>query len=120
MTMVDEFRGQIKYSVLLGMLQGYKQQFHARYTNVIGLWNEVHISTVLPPEKVYQNMVSENQSIDTLTQMFRRINKIVYHWKDESAKTEKEKYKQFELPMSEYKNYEDLKHRAIIFDRDMK
>lgn len=108
---LDEFRGQIKYSVLLGMLQGYKQQFHARYTNVIGLWNEVHISTVLPPEKVYQNMVSENQNIDTLTQLFRRINKIIYHWKDEQG------YHTFEMPMSEYINYEDLKNRALgVYD----
>ena len=103
---LDEFRGQIKYSVLLGMLQGYKQQFHARYTNVIGLWNEVHISTVLPPEKVYQNMVNENQNIDTLTQLFRRINTIVFHWKDEQG------YHTYEIPMSEYIDYEDLKNRA--------
>ena len=104
---LDEFRGQIKYSVLLGMLQGYKQQFHARYTNVIGLWNEVHISTVLPPEKVYQNMVNENQNIDTLTQLFRRINTIVFHWKDEQG------YHTYEIPMSEYIDYEDLKNRAL-------
>ena len=104
---LDEFRGQIKYSVLLGMLQGYKQQFHARYTNIIGLWNKVHISTVLPPEKVYQTMVNENQNIDTLTQLFRRINMIVYHWKDEQG------YHTYELPMSEYINYEDLKNKAL-------
>lgn len=108
---LDEFRGQIKYSVLLGMLQGYKQQFHARYTNIIGLWNEVHISTVFSPEAVYQNMVSENQNIDTLTQLFRRINKIVYHWKDEKG------YHTYEMPMSEYINYEDLKNRALgVYD----
>lgn len=104
---LDEFRGQIKYSVLLGMLQGYKQQFHARYTNVIGLWNEVHISTVLPPELVYKNMVTENSNIDSLKQLFRRINKIVYHWKDDNG------FYSFELPMSEYVDYDDLKNRAL-------
>ncbi len=104
---LDEFRGQIKYSVLLGMLQGYKQQFHARYTNIIGLWSDVHISTVLPPEKTYQNMVNENQNIDTITQLFRRINTIVYHWKDEQG------YHTYEMPMSEYIDYEDLKNRAL-------
>lgn len=84
---LDEFRGQIKYSTLLCMLQGYKQQFHARYSNIIGLWDEVHISTVMPPEKVYQNMVQENQSIDTLSQLFRRIDSIIYHWKDKKVIT---------------------------------
>lgn len=104
---LDEFRGQIRYSTLLGMLQGYKQQFHARYTNVIGLWNEVHISTVLPPEDVYKNMVSDNRNVDTIKQLMRRIRTIVYHWKDSDI------YNSFELSMNDYKNYEGLKSRAI-------
>ena len=103
---LDEFRGQIKYSTLLGMLQGYKQQFHARYTNIFGLWNEVYIATVLPPEMVYQNMVQENQAVDTQKQLFRRIDTIVYHWKDDKG------YHEYSMPMSEYINYEDLKMRA--------
>lgn len=104
---LDEFRGQIKYSTLLSMLQGYKQQFHARYTNIWGLWNEVYIATVLPPEKVYQNMVQENRDTDTQKQLFRRINTIVYHWKDEDG------YHEYSMPMSEYIDYEDLKNRAL-------
>lgn len=104
---LDEFRGQIKFSTFLSILQGYKQQFHARYSNVYGLWSEVHITSVLPPDMVYKNMVAENRDIDTMAQLFRRINIIVYHWKD------KDDHYQFELPMSEYKGYEDLKSRAI-------
>jgi len=57
---LDEFRGQIRYSTLLMMLQGYMQQFHSRYTNVYGLWTKVHITSVLPPEVVYNKMVTEN------------------------------------------------------------
>ena len=104
---LDEFRGQIKYSTLLSMLQGYKQQFHSRYTNIIGLWNEVHISSVFPPDKVYQNMVSENQDIDTIKQLYRRIGFIVYHWKDDKG------YHKFLLPMKQYKNLADLRERAM-------
>lgn len=104
---LDEFRGQIKYSTLLSMLQGYKQQFHARYTNIVGLWNEVHITSVFPPDKVYQNMVYENQDIDTIKQLYRRINFIVYHWKDAKG------YHQFALPMSEYTTYDSLKSLAV-------
>ena len=103
---LDEFRGQIKYGTLLGMLQGYKQQFHARYTNIVGLWNEVYFATVLPPEKVYQNMVQENRDTDTQNQLFRRIDEIVYHWKDEDG------YHEYSMPMSEYVDYNDLKCRA--------
>lgn len=105
---LDEFRGQIRYSVLLTMLQGYKAQIHARYSNVIGLWSEVHITSVLPPEKVYSNMVSENREIDTIKQLYRRITCIVYHWKDKSGG-----YHEYDIPMSEYKDYESLKYAAL-------
>lgn len=104
---LDEFRGQIPYHTILSWLDCYKTQIHCRYANGRALWNEVHISTVLPPEKVYQNMVSENQDIDTLSQLFRRIDFIVYHWKDEKG------YHVYPMPMSEYKDYADLKNRAL-------
>ena len=105
---LDEFRGQIKYSTLLSMLHGYKVQVHCRYTNCVSLWNEVHITSVLPPERVYQNMVSENRDLDSIQQLKRRITTIVYHWKTENGE-----YKQFELPMSEYIDYETLKNNAL-------
>ena len=104
---LDEFRGQIRYGTLLGMLQGYRQQFHARYTNVIGLWNEVHISSVLPPECVYKNMVSDNRNVDTMQQLYRRISNIVYHWKDDNGG-----YCQYELAFEKYTTYEALKQTA--------
>jgi len=76
---MDEFRGQIPYTVLLNMLQGYKVQAHARYANVVPLWDEVHITSVLPPEEVYRKMVEENKNLDTLEQLKRRITDIIYH-----------------------------------------
>lgn len=103
---MDEYRGQIKYSTLLMMLQGYMQQFHARYANVYGLWTKVHITSVMPPEMVYQKMVEENRNIDTLKQLLRRINRIIYHWKDEQG------FHNFELPMEQYIDYNDLKMKA--------
>ena len=103
---LDEFRGQIRYSTLLAMLQGYKQQFHARYTNIVGLWNEVHIATVLPPDMVYSNMVSENKDVDTMRQLYRRINTIIYHYKDNNG------YHAYEMDFAEYKGLEDLKKRS--------
>jgi hypothetical protein len=104
---MDEYRGQIKYSTLLMMLQGYMQQFHARYTNFYGLWTKVHITSVMPPEMVYQKMVNDYQDIDTLKQLLRRINRIVYHWKDETG------YHKYEMLMDEYIDYDNLKERAL-------
>lgn len=104
---MDEFRGQIRFSLLMNYLDGYKVQIPCRYANSFALWDEVHIFTVLSPEMVYQNMVSDNQEIDTIAQLFRRINTIIYHYKDDNG------YHKFALPMSEYTNLEDLKNKAM-------
>ena len=107
---LDEFRGQIRYSTLLAMLSGYKQQFHARYSNIIGLWDEVHITSVLPPEMCYTNMVSELREIDTMKQLLRRITEVVYHWKigDE--------FMCYHEPIEEYKNYKRLQEKCTYTD----
>ena len=71
---MDEFRGQVRYSTLLNMLDGYRTQVHCRYNNVYALWTEVHITSVLPPEMVYNRMVTENKEVDTIQQLLRRLN----------------------------------------------
>ena len=105
---LDEFRGQMQYNKLLTMLDGYKGEQHARYSNVTLLCTQVHITSVIPPEKLYENMVTENRLDDSFMQLKRRIKTIVYHWKDENG------YHNFELPMSEYIDYSDLKRRASM------
>lgn len=101
---LDEFRGQIRFNTLLSMLQGYKSQFHARYTNIVGLWTKVFITSPLPPEQVYKKMVSlDDRENDSMKQLFRRINKVVYHYKDGAE------YKTYEQDMKEYTSYKDLK-----------
>ncbi|HOP10843.1 MAG TPA: hypothetical protein PK629_05070 [Oscillospiraceae bacterium] len=112
---IDEFRGQIKYSVLLNsILSNYKTQVHSRYANIVPLWVEVHITSVFPPEDVYRKMVEEYRHIDTFEQLRRRIDFVVYHWKTSNGN-----YCEFQIPMSEYKNYEDLKRRAESGDYDV-
>jgi ABC-type dipeptide/oligopeptide/nickel transport system ATPase component len=106
---MDEFRGQMKYSALLGMLQGYRAEVHARYANPMPLWSEVHITSVLPPEKLYQNMVQENRSLDSIEQLLRRINYVVYHQKAGGE------YHQTKIPMSEYTDYDTLKRSYHIY-----
>lgn len=111
---MDEFRGQIQFSVLMKLLQGYKMPVHARYTNTLPLWSEVHITSVLPPERVYQTMVRENRDLDTIKQLFRRINFVVYHYRDEDAK-----YREFSIPMEKYTDYETLREIAENQENDL-
>ncbi len=104
---MDEFRGQMRFALLMNLLDGYKVQIPCRYTNSYALWEEIHIFTVLPPEMVYKNMVAENRNVDTIEQLFRRITSVIYHYKNNGD------YCKFSLAMSEYSNYEDLKNRAL-------
>lgn len=105
---MDEFRGQIRFSTLLAILQGYRSQISARYSNIFALWEEVHISTILPPELVYKKLVSkDDEESDTIKQLYRRISKIVYHWTSAGA------FNQFALSMEDYVSYPLLKQAAL-------
>lgn len=99
---MDEFRGQVRYSSLLTILQGYKFPLHARYANIIPMWEEVHITSVLPPERVYRNMVMHDTDLDTMQQLYRRITQVIYHYKQQGE------YMAVECPMLAYKGYQNL------------
>ena len=103
---MDEVRGQIPFSQLMNLLDGYRVQIPCRYSNGYALWIEVHIFTVLPPEMIYKTMVEENRGIDTYEQLRRRIDFVVYHHRENGE------YKTFELPMEKYTNYDDLRRLA--------
>ncbi|MFR1436468.1 MAG: hypothetical protein ACLSS9_14860 [Acutalibacteraceae bacterium] len=107
----DEFRGQIKFSVLMNLLDNYRVQLPCRYSNSYALWDEVHVCCVLPPEVVYEKMVSENQHLDTYGQLMRRLDFVVYHYVDDDGK-----HRSFELPASQYKNYDHICQLAEIAD----
>lgn len=101
---MDEFKGSIKFQILLNYLEGYKIQIHCRYANARALWNEVHITSIYPPDEVYNFMVdADKRERDKITQLMRRIKTIVYHYKEKGA------YKQITIPASEYKNYDHLR-----------
>jgi len=104
---MDEFRGQIKYNQLLVILDKYKSQVHARYTNAYTLWDEVHITSVLPPERVYSKMVSENADLDNFRQLKRRITTVAYHYQVNGE------YFVYEVSSDRYTGYQNLKDEAI-------
>ena len=104
---MDEFKGNMKFGQLLNYLDGYKIQIHCRYSNAFALWQEVHITSIFPPDEVYQFMVdSNNRERDRIQQLLRRIDIIVYHYKQNGE------YKMYALATSDYISYEDLKQRA--------
>lgn len=104
---MDEFKGNIKFQCLLNYLDHYPIQIHCRYANCYAIWNTVHITSVFPPEEAYNFMVDEsNRNKDKINQLMRRIHSIVYHYKEDNQ------YKQYELPASEYSNYQNLKQRV--------
>lgn len=103
---MEEYRGQFRFSTFLNLIDKYLYEFHARYTNIVGLWTEVHITSVLPPEQVYNKMVQDGRQDDPIDQMKRRITSIVYHYK------QGDKYKTYEMPMTEYVDLNDLREKA--------
>lgn len=107
---MDEFKGNIRFQLLLNYLDKYKIQVHARFSNIYALWDTIHITSIYPPDEVYQFMIDNegrNKEKDRIQQLLRRINTIVYHYKENGQ------FKTFSLPMSDYKNYEHLQNLAL-------
>jgi hypothetical protein len=99
---MDEFRGQMPFSTLLLYLGGYRVQLPCRYSNTYALWSEVHITSVLPPESCYSNMVEQYKQFDTFQQLRRRVDYVVYHYCEDSGQSERREFKQYVIPMTEY------------------
>lgn len=112
---LDEFRGNIPFSNLLSMLDVYsRNQQHARYQNVYNLWLSVIICSIYPPEEVYKFMVDDAQrSVDSIKQLIRRLNIIVYHWKDREGH-----YRSYTMSAKDYVNAYDIKQRAKNFENN--
>jgi len=105
---MDEFKGNIKFQLLLNYLDGYKVQVHCRYTNAYALWTEVHITSIYAPEDVYNFMVDASQRTkDKIDQLLRRITYITFHY------TENNEYKTYTQSGKDYINYEQLKQSVF-------
>lgn len=106
---LDEFKGNIRYSQLLVMLDKYsRSQIHCRYVNTYCLWTTVVITSIFPPDEVYSSMVDDDKKDrDKIDQLLRRLDVIEYRYKSNGE------YKTFSIPASEYTDYEELKYRAL-------
>lgn len=105
---LDEFKPySLPYGTLLAILNNYSLDIGCRYKDNCMAWNEVHITTIYPPEEMYKKMVDRcDREYDTYDQLANRIDYVVYHWKDGNE------YKVYQVPMSEYSTYDMLKYRA--------
>ena len=67
----------------------------------------MYIASIYPPEKIHEQMVKqENKRIDSLNQLLRRLDVIVYHY------IRNGEYKEYRMSASNYTNYEALKQAA--------
>lgn len=106
---IDETKkNSFNFAYILQLLQGYRTPVHCRYSNCYSLWNEVHITSIYEPHDLYEGMVDyNNRSVDSEYQLLRRITYYVYHWKTEDGE-----YHEYEIPASQYTNYQDLIYMA--------
>lgn len=111
---LDEFRGNMPYNQFLSLLDVYsRNQQHCRYQNTYNLWTSVIICSIYPPEKVYSFMVDDTQkSIDSIQQLLRRLNTIVYHYINKDGK-----YRTFEMPACDYVNANDMIQKALEYEK---
>lgn len=105
---IDEVKqGCMPYEMILQMLHGYRTQLHARFANVYALYDEVHITSIYTPDEIYGSMVErQNQEVDSLYQLMRRITKIIFHFKDKKG------YHTFEISPDEFNTHTDLQKKA--------
>lgn len=122
---LDEFRGQIPYNMLLTMLNGYTHDVHARYNNKYMLWENVHITSVIPMEQWY----NPDNIRDTYEQLQRRVSEVVFHFMSYRGiyipdkikffhifgeEAEKDiQYNEYTIRGFEYTTYENLEKEAL-------
>lgn len=115
---MDEFKG-MPYKEFLKVTDVYPVQLHARYTNTIALWNEIHITSIFTPKQAYDLMVSESQrDVDSYKQLQRRLTKINYHFTvtDNNGKM---CYKTITFTPKEFDRHsrEQIEKYAYLFDK---
>lgn len=116
---MEEYKGELHYAEFLKVTDRYPQQMHARYSNVFALWEEIHITSIFSPKEVYYIMVpEEKRTADSVDQMMRRIDNVIYHFKvtTEEGKT---LYKQLIFSVEDFNNHsrEQIERFAYQFDR---
>ena len=106
---IEDYRGEFPFPMLLRLLDVYKCEVPARYSNVKALWTEVHITSVLTPMQCYPDNCG---SVDTIQQLLRRITAVIYHFK-----TDMQYYSMQYSPFTTYNLMLQAAQRVIDSDR---
>ena len=115
---LDEFKG-MAYKEFLKVTDVYPAQLHARYTNTVALWNEIHIASIFTPKHAYNLMVPEGQQeIDPYEQLQRRLTKVIYHFKTEEIDGSFQ-YKSIIYSPEDFDNHtlQQIEKHAYLFDK---
>lgn len=111
---IEDYRGEFKLQEFLRLLDVYKAEIPARFSNIKALWTEVHITSVLTPREVYpQACQSDN---DRIEQLLRRITSICYHYKTNYGTYEKAYFDSSELRVNMENQVNVLKDFITICD----
>ena len=98
---LDELRSySFETPQLLSIMESYRHEVPARYSNRLAVYSEVHLSSIFPPEKI----VPPNEP---LKQLLRRIDEVVYH------ATAYGRYVTVSVRGAEYQNVKQLERLAI-------
>ena len=72
------------------------------------------ICSIYPPEEIYEMMVNDtNKNTDSFQQLMRRLNTIVYHYRNSKGE-----YKTYTLSADRYKSAEDMIKQAEQEERN--
>lgn len=99
----------LTYKEILNLTDKYSDlQTHCRFKNTYNLWNTVIITSVFPPDKLYQNMVEKcDRDIDSFKQLQRRFSYVFYHYVEDGE------FKVVSLPAKDYKDEHDFLTRTV-------
>ena len=111
---LDELRGKsFKTATLLGITDGYKMTLPARYANKYKNWSRVIITTVTPPEELFNDtFAGEDRSTqDVFEQFRRRLDLVVYHYVNDAFEG-CDRYRTVSVPGSEYEGLRQMQNLA--------
>ena len=107
---ITEFRDSyIRWDNFLTLLDRYTEYVSARYANKITAWEHVAINGIQPLENLYKQMTSDDDEYlnrdgtkptaedmqrryENRSQLWRRINKVVYHFVDDAFPDDDERH----------------------------
>lgn len=109
---IDELRATtFDPSELLSILDGYRVSLNARYHDRLAAWDELHITSIIPPEELWARSQSGASERDTSDQLLRRIDTITYHYID--ARFEGSgRYRRISVRADEYRGVGELEEMA--------